>query len=99
MLVLSRKAGEEIVMSNGAITISVLGITGKKVRLGVSAPSGIPVHRKEIQHRITQATKPEADSKGDSLGTLQQFAEPAQSDTQSNTVAAPDLTHVRRGGP
>ncbi len=61
MLVLSRKAGEEIVVSNGDITISVLGITRKKVRLGVSAPSGTPVHRKEIHHRITQATKPIAD--------------------------------------
>jgi carbon storage regulator CsrA len=58
MLVLSRKAGEEIVVSHGDITISVLGITRKKVRLGVSAPSGTPVHRREIHRRIAQATKP-----------------------------------------
>ena len=61
MLVLSRKAGEKIVVNNGDITISVLGITGRKVRLGVSAPSGISVHRKEVHHRIIQATKSEAD--------------------------------------
>ena len=41
-------------VSNGDITISVLGITGKTVRLGVSA-LGIPVHRKEVHHRIIQA--------------------------------------------
>ena len=70
MLVLSRKAGEEIVVSNGNITISVLGITGKKVRLGVSAPSGIPVHRKEIRHRIIQATKFVANLKEDPAGLL-----------------------------
>ena len=70
MLVLSRKAGEEIVVNNGDITISVLGITGKKVRLGVSAPSGIPVHRKEIHHRIIQATKSEAEPEEDSAGIL-----------------------------
>lgn len=68
MLVLSRKAGEEIVVSNGDITISILGITRKKVRLGVSAPSGTPVHRKEIHHRITLATKPVAESEEDSGG-------------------------------
>jgi len=70
MLVLSRKAGEEIVVSNGDITISVLGITRNRVRLGVSAPCGIPVHRKEIHHRIAQATKPEADPEEDPAGFL-----------------------------
>lgn len=70
MLVRSRRAGEEIVVSNGNITISVLGITGKKVRLGVSAPSGIPVHRKEIRHRIIQATKSVANPKEDPAGLL-----------------------------
>ena len=70
MLVLSRKAGEEIVVNDGDITISVLGITGKKVRLGVSASSGIPVHRKEIHHRIIQATKSEAEPGEESAGIL-----------------------------
>ncbi len=70
MLVLSRKAGEEIVMSNGDITISVLGITGKKVRLGVSAPLDIPVHRMEIHQRTIQATKSEAEPDEDSAGIL-----------------------------
>ena len=70
MLVLSRKAGDEIVMSNGDIRISVLGITGKRVRLGISAPSGIPVHRMEIHRRIVQATKSEAEPEEDSAGIL-----------------------------
>ena len=70
MLVLSRKAGEEIAVNNGDITISVLGITGNKVRLGVSAPSGIPVHRMEIHHRIIQAIKSEAEPEEDSAGIL-----------------------------
>ena len=70
MLVLSRKAGEEIVMNNGDITISVLGITGNRVRLGVSAPSDIPVHRMEIHHRIIQETKSEAEPEEDSARIL-----------------------------
>ena len=70
MLVLSRKAGEEIVVNNGDITISVLGISGKTVRLGVSAPSDIPVHRMEIHHRIIQATRSEAEPEEDSVRIL-----------------------------
>jgi carbon storage regulator len=99
MLVLSRKAGEEIVVSNGVITVSVLDITGKKVRLGVSAPSGIPVHRKEIHDRITQATKVEANPKENPPRPARQFAGSTQSHARSNTVAAPDSTHVVRVGP
>ncbi len=55
MLVLSRKSGDEIVISNGDIRISVLGVTGNRVRLGISAPPGIPVHRMEIHRRVLQA--------------------------------------------
>ena len=64
MLVLSRKAGDEIVMNDGEIRISVLGITGKRVRLGISAPTGIPVHRQEIHQRIMRATQSETERDG-----------------------------------
>lgn len=95
MLVLSRKAGEEIVVSNGDITISVLGITGKKVRLGVSAPSKIPVHRKEVRHRITQRIKPETDSNEAASRVLRQFVGPTQSNAQPNTGAGLDRMDLR----
>ena len=52
MLVLSLKAWKEIVVNNGDITMSVRGLLGKKVRLGVSAPLDIPVRRMEFHHRI-----------------------------------------------
>ena len=64
MLVLSRKAGDEIVMNDGEIRISVLGIAGKRVRLGISAPSAITVHRQEIQQRIMRATQSETERDG-----------------------------------
>ena len=68
MLVLSRKAGDEIVMNDGEIRISVLGIAGKRVRLGISAPSAIPVHRQEIQQRIMRAPASETELDGDPRG-------------------------------
>lgn len=52
MLVLSRKAGEEIVVPACRLTVTVLSIEGKKVRLGISAPRGIVVHRTEVLDRI-----------------------------------------------
>ena len=56
MLVLSRKAGESIVLPDLGITITVLSIESKhgewQARLGVDAPPDIAVHRWEIHERI-----------------------------------------------
>lgn len=52
MLVLTRKEGEEIVVPDCEITLTVLEISRSKVRVGVSAPSGVVVHRAEVWRRI-----------------------------------------------
>lgn len=51
MLVLSRKVGETIVI-NDNITVTVLGIQGNQMKLGVNAPKNVSVHREEIYARI-----------------------------------------------
>lgn len=51
MLVLSRKRDERIVI-NENIVITVVDIRGDKVRLGIEAPSGVPVHRSEVYDAI-----------------------------------------------
>jgi carbon storage regulator len=51
MLILTRKAGESINIGNN-ITITVLGVSGKQVRIGTSAPKDVQVHREEITQRI-----------------------------------------------
>ena len=48
MLVLSRKTNESIVI-DGNITISVLQVKGKIIRLGIEAPKEIPIRRKELR--------------------------------------------------
>jgi len=53
MLVLTRRLGEEIVIL-GNITVSVEAIEGNRVRIGVRAPTDIPVDRKEI-HDLRKA--------------------------------------------
>lgn len=53
MLVLSRKKNEQIVIGPDII-ITVVEVRGDRVRLGVSAPSHIPVHRNEVLEKIAK---------------------------------------------
>lgn len=47
MLVLSRKVGERIVIGNN-IVVTVIAVNGQQVRLGIEAPSAVPVWREEL---------------------------------------------------
>ena len=51
MLILTRRVGETVVIGND-VTVTVLGVKGNQVRLGVNAPREITVHREEIFERI-----------------------------------------------
>lgn len=57
MLVLSRKF-QEVIVIDGGIRLTVLGIRGNIVRLGVEAPSGVKILREEILERHEPATSP-----------------------------------------
>ncbi|MCP4001859.1 MAG: carbon storage regulator CsrA [Gammaproteobacteria bacterium] len=51
MLILTRRVGETVVIGND-IDVTVLGVKGNQVRLGVKAPREVSVHREEIYKRI-----------------------------------------------
>ena len=51
MLVLSRKVGEKIVIPDCGVTLTVLGVRGNRVRLGIAAPADTVVHREEVWRR------------------------------------------------
>ena len=55
MLVLSRKVGQKIIIADN-IEVTVLEIRGDKVRLGITAPRDVPVHREEIHRRLARET-------------------------------------------
>ena len=51
MLILSRKTGEKLMIGDD-VELTILGIKGNQVRVGVSAPKDVPVHREEVYLRI-----------------------------------------------
>ena len=64
MLVLTRKAGESIVIGS-EIRVTVLELQGRQIRLGIEAPSEISVHRGEVYERIREENERAAQGQED----------------------------------
>jgi carbon storage regulator len=51
MLILTRRAGETVLIGDD-VAVTVLGVKGNQVRIGIKAPKSVAVHREEISERI-----------------------------------------------
>ena len=58
MLILTRRVGETVMIGND-VTVTVLGVKGNQVRIGINAPKNVAVHREEIFERIKRAQQGE----------------------------------------
>jgi carbon storage regulator len=65
MLILTRRVGETVMIGN-EVTVTVLGVKGNQVRIGVNAPKDVAVHREEIFERIKR--EQDQDSRAEAPG-------------------------------
>ena len=94
MLVLSRQKNQTIMIGD-LIEISIVDVRGDKVRLGITAPVSIPVHRKEVYEAIQAENKAAASVAVDDVAMLEQIvrqppaAPPARSVRGQGGLAVP----------
>ena len=61
MLILTRRVGETVMIGND-VTVTILGVKGNQVRVGVNAPRDVAVHREEIFERIKREEQDGSDT-------------------------------------
>ena len=65
MLILTRRVGETVMIGND-VTVTVLGVKGNQVRIGINAPKNVAVHREEIYERIKREQQGDSQDQGES---------------------------------
>ena len=77
MLILTRRPGERVVIG-GEILVTVMGVSGHTVRLGIEAPEGVSIYREEIWLAVEAENRAAAEAGADDLpGGLSDAKDPA----------------------
>ncbi|WP_299036236.1 carbon storage regulator CsrA [uncultured Pseudokineococcus sp.] len=90
MLVLTRRAGESIVIGDDVV-VTVVEVRGEVVRLGVDAPRSVQVHREEVYRAVVEANRSAAAVSDDAIAALTSGLRgaPGSAGAQAGTDTAP----------
>lgn len=69
MLILTRRVGETVMIGDD-VTVTVLGVKGNQVRVGINAPKNVAVHREEIFERIKREQQGEPSGEIENAGNV-----------------------------
>lgn len=94
MLILTRKLGESITIGDD-IKITVLGVFGRQVRIGIEAPSKVVVHREEIYVKIQQENRKAAKSVKQDLASVMKMLKGKIVGDDSNKKKSPDISYKK----
>lgn len=85
MLVLTRKTGEQIVLGED-ITITLLEVRSGEVRIGISAPASVSIHRAEVLEAISSSNQRAARSSAEDVDRIRALLRSAPTDPAPGTV-------------
>lgn len=92
MLILTRRPGERVVIGE-EILVTVMGVSGHTVRLGIAAPEGIPIYREEIWLAVMEENRAAAEANVDALPAKQPpqpVEKPSSDDAGDTSAQTPD---------
>jgi carbon storage regulator len=92
VLILTRKLGESINIGED-IKISVLGIHGRQVRIGIDAPMDVVVHREEIYVKIQEENRKASKSISSDLKGMVKLIKGKITNTKKDKTAAPEIDY------
>ena len=87
MLILSRRIGETLMIGSD-ITVTVVGVKGGYIRIGINAPASVPVHREELYERIRGGTAPMRENRASNLEGARKGSPVARRDFRSATASS-----------
>jgi carbon storage regulator len=89
MLILTRRPGERVVIGD-EILVTVMGVSGHTVRLGIEAPGGISIYREEIWLAVKEENRAAAAAAADALPRVPPQAAPPEAPMPKEPPAPPE---------